>query len=98
MSGGSFDYMYYRIQDTYEGRMEDIELNEMITDLCEVLHDLEWWQSADYAEEDYRATVRKFKKKWFGKTQKERLGKAITRATADFEKRLRDTFGVSEVE
>jgi hypothetical protein len=98
MSGGSFDYMYYRIQNTYEGRMEDIELNEMINDLCEVLHDLEWWQSGDYGEEDYRETVRKFKKKWFGKTQKARLEKAIEKATVTFKKQLRDTFGVSEVE
>ena len=96
MSGGSFDYMCFQVENTYGGEMRDCELNEMIVDLCKVLHDLEWWQSGDYGEEDYRETVSKFKKKWFGKTQKERLEKAITRATADFEKQLRDTFGIKE--
>ena len=98
MSGGSFDYMYYRVEDTYSGRMEDIELNKMIVDLCEVLHDLEWWQSGDTGEEDYRESVQKFKKKWFGKTQKERLTNAIEQETKDFEKRLKDAFGLYEVE
>lgn len=65
MSGGSYDYKYYILDDYYVGRMYDQELNEMIKDLVEVLHDVEWWQSCDISEEDYRETVNKFKKKWF---------------------------------
>lgn len=45
--------------------MYDPELDELIKDLAEVLHDLEWWQSGDTVEEDYRRTVRSFKAKWF---------------------------------
>lgn len=67
MSGGSFDYLYATIESTYVGRMEDDELDEMIKDLCEVLHDLEWWQSMDSSEESYRESLSKFKDKWFGK-------------------------------
>ena len=96
MSGGHFDYLYYRIEETYKGEMEDVELNEMIVDLCELLHDLEWWQSADYGEETYRETVKKFKSKWFGKTEEERLGRLIDKATKDFEKLLKDTFGLDK--
>lgn len=66
MSGGSFSYMCYTFKDTYEGQMEDVELNELIDDLSKVLHDLEWWQSADISEDSYRKTVQKFKEKWFG--------------------------------
>ena len=66
MSGGSFNYMCYTFKDTYEGQMEDVELNELIDDLSKVLHDLEWWQSADISEDSYRKTVQKFKEKWFG--------------------------------
>lgn len=65
MSGGSYDYTYQRVDEQYVGHMYDQELNEMMDDLVELLHDLEWWQSLDYSEEDYRETVTKFKKKWF---------------------------------
>jgi hypothetical protein len=67
MSGGSFNYQCYNLQDTYSGNMEDIELNELIDDMVIVLHDLEWWRSGDYSEDDYREAVQKFKSKWFGK-------------------------------
>ena len=42
MSGGSFDYMYYRIQEMYGNRLEDKELNELLDDFCEILRELEW--------------------------------------------------------
>lgn len=65
MSGGSFDYAYRYLSDMYEGQMEDADMNELIKDVCEVLHDLEWWHSGDIIEDDYRKTVAKFKSKWF---------------------------------
>lgn len=64
MSGGSYDYKSYVIEEYYAGRMFDLELNEMMGDLVKVLHDVEWWQSGDISEEDYRKTVTEFKKKW----------------------------------
>lgn len=53
--------------------MHDSEMDDMIHDLCEVLHDLEWWQSGDYDEEQYRETVAQFKTKWFRGDREERL-------------------------
>lgn len=73
MSGGSFNYNFYTIQNEYCGRMEDAELDEMMDDLVELLHDLEWWKSADYGEDDYRETAKKFKDKWFNQERAERL-------------------------
>lgn len=64
MSGGSFNYMYERILDNYYNEMQDCEMNDLIMDLCAVLHDLEWWQSGDYGEDEYRKSVEDFKKKW----------------------------------
>ncbi len=55
------------------GRMHDAEMNDLITDLCDVLHDLEWWQSGDSSEECYRDTLAKFKAKWFKGDRQERL-------------------------
>ena len=65
MSGGSYNYKFYVLEEYYVGKMYDTELDEMLKDLIEVLHDVEWWQSCDISEEDYRETVNKFKKKWF---------------------------------
>lgn len=69
MSGGSYCYMFNRIEEEYVGRMFDSQLNDMMKDLVEVLHDLEWWQSCDSDEKRYRETVTKFKKKWFKQTK-----------------------------
>ena len=69
MSGGSYNYGYSTIEYEYANRMYDVELNEMMMDLSKVLHDLEWWQSGDIGEEEYRKTVAGFKKKWFKRTK-----------------------------
>lgn len=73
MSGGSYNYIYCTLSQECEDRMHDAELNDLIKDLCKVLHDLEWWQSCDSSEEDYRKTVAEFKKKWFQGAREERL-------------------------
>ena len=65
MSGGSHNYAYGTIEDTYVDEMHDPILNEMMRDLVNVLYDLEWWQSGDYGEEKYRETVKEFKEKYF---------------------------------
>lgn len=77
MSGGSYDYMYERIEEYYVGNMKDVELNDLMKDLVELLHDLEWADSCDYSEEDYFETVKKFKEKWLKKSQSQRFKKYI---------------------
>ena len=73
MSGGSYGYIYNQLKEECGGRMYDAEMNDMIKDLCEVLHDLEWWHSSDCSEDKYRATLATFKAKWFKGNRKERL-------------------------
>lgn len=73
MSGGSYDYIYAKLIEECGGAMYDAEMNDMIKDLADVLHDLEWWQSGDCREDKYRATLAKFKAKWFKGNRKERL-------------------------
>ena len=68
MSGGSYSYIYNRVEEECVNRMYDSQLNEMMKDLVKVLHDLEWWQSSDTGEDTYRMAVRKFKKKCFKQT------------------------------
>ena len=64
MSGGSFDYKYADIENLYKGEFNDPVLDLLLSDFFKVLHDLEWWQSEDYSEEQYRKSVDEFKKKW----------------------------------
>ena len=73
MSGGSYNYIASTLSEECSGAMYDAEMNDMIEDLVEVLHDLEWWQSGDSGEKNYRETLAKFKKKWFQGDREERL-------------------------
>lgn len=73
MSGGSYNYVCFRLEEECVNRMYDIEMNDMIKDLCKLLHDLEWWQSSDCCEDTYRKTVKDFKLKWFNGKREERL-------------------------
>ena len=81
MSGGSHNYIYYKLQEECEGNMFDPEMDELIHDLCDVLHDLEWWQSGDTSETKYRTAVLNFKRKWFHTDRNERLKKYIDEQT-----------------
>lgn len=81
MSGGSYDYECYRVEEEYVGRMYDREMNLLMLDLVKVLHDLEWWQSGDCGEETYQKTLSEFKDKWFDGDRVERLQNIITEAT-----------------
>ena len=63
LSGGYFNYNYGYLNE-YEGEMEDTELNELLLDFRDLLHDLEWYKSGDTSEEDYRTSVKSFKDKW----------------------------------
>lgn len=73
MSGGSYNYIYLSLEDVCAGKMYDEEMNDMIKDLCNVLHALEWWQSCDTSEESYRKCLSEFKAKWFNGDREERL-------------------------
>lgn len=73
MSGGSYDYICYKLSNECDGRMYDAEMNDLIKDLCEVLHSLEWWQSGDTSESSYREELSRFKAKWFKGDRQERL-------------------------
>jgi hypothetical protein len=70
MSGGHYDYMCFKIENTYENELEDREMNELLKDFCQLLHDLEWWKSGDISERDYRIAIDTFKIKWFERRKK----------------------------
>ena len=76
MSGGSMDYLCYKIENQLP-YVDDLEVKDLMTDLAELMHDLEWWQSGDYGRDTYEETLSKFKAKWFGDNRNERLKEYI---------------------
>lgn len=77
MSGGSFNYEFYRILDTYKGQLQNDVLEELLIDFCKVLKELEWYMSADTSKEHYDKEVESFMKKWLiSGTAKEKIIKA----------------------
>ena len=90
MSGGSYQYQYRNIEDTYVDEVFDEEINLMIKDLCILLKDLEWWQSGDTGEDDYRNSVRLFKARWFG-VRDERLKEIVESRIDNLRKELLET-------
>ena len=98
MSGGSHDYLYSRIEEEYCGAMHDIELNDLMTDIVNLLHDLEWYDSGDYGEDTYREAVNGFKQKWFGTSREDRLKRYIDMEVSSVRKELYELISVGEVE
>lgn len=96
MSGGSYGYIYSRLEEECLGRMYDEEMNDLIRDLCDVLHDLEWWQSSDSSEERYRNTLAKFKAKWFRGDRQERLKGYIDEQISIMRSQLYSLIGESQ--
>ena len=96
MSGGSYDYICYKLEEECNGRMYDIEMNDMIKDLCNVLHALEWWQSSDTSEETYRKCLSEFKEKWFKGNREERLKGYIDQQTNLVKSELYNLIGFCE--
>lgn len=98
MSGGSYSYIYSVLWNECHEQMKDAEMNEMIEDLCNVLHDLEWWQSSDISEETYRKTLSNFKTKWFNGNREERLKGYIDKQLSITRYKLYDLIGIPRVE
>ena len=88
MSGGSHNYIYYKIEEELCGNMHDAELNDLMSDIVELVHDLEWYDSGDYSEKEYKDCVDKFKAKWFKGDRTERLKGYIDKAIDDVRKEM----------
>ena len=98
MSGGSYDYIYSQVENTCKGQMFDAEMNDLIIDLCDVLHDVEWWQSGDVTESLYRETVQKFKKKWLHGDREVRLKGYIDEQVGQVRRALYALVGIDDKE
>ena len=94
MSGGSHNYIYCQIENELCGQMEDLELDDLIKDIANLAHDLEWYHSADISKDSYLKCVSKFKMKWFASDRSQRLKSYIDASLKDLEKSLYSLSGV----
>lgn len=74
----------YNLEECFVGNMRDKEMDALLADLCAYgrgatqkdagpLMALEFWRSDDWDEETYRESVRRFKQKWFKRTDGDRV-------------------------
>lgn len=88
MSGGSHNFICYKIEEELVGQMKDPELNDLIKHIADLAHTLEWADSGDYDQSDYMEAVKKFKEKWFGKNRTKRLKGYIDKQVEEVRKEL----------
>lgn len=102
MSGGRFDYkdsdLKYSMfgwcnkhEDKYNAKehgdpMQDRELSELVFDVLNLIHDLDWYLSGDTCERTYNKSKAAFKKKWIHGDRNDRL----TRMVEDMFKETKD--------
>ena len=94
MSGGSRNYTYSVIEDNLVGRMYDAEIDDLMADISKLAYEVEWWDSGDTDEEQYRKAVKQFKKKWFGADRNERLKGYIDEKLAELKSDMYTMIGV----
>ena len=71
MSGGHFDYYDLSLKNEIEGEdFEDVEIQELVNDVLDLIHEYDWYKSCDTSQEYYLEHKRKFKAKWFGNPDK----------------------------
>lgn len=87
MSGGSYGYIYYKVREAGD-YAQDTEIKELLYDLADLLHDEEWWQSCDYAKENYLQTLKAFKEKWFKSSREERMKQYVERRIQEVKEEL----------
>lgn len=75
---------------------EDVEISELIFDVFCLIHSYDWYASGDTGEDDYRKDVEYFKRKWFGKTAKQRAEKVAKDAIEEFADGIKKIFGVMD--
>ena len=72
--------------------MEDDEISELVWDVLNLIHDLDYYQSGDTCRETYIESKKEFKKKWFG-NRKIRLENIIDRKIEDLKTEIAEMIG-----
>lgn len=105
MSGGRFKYKDSELKTELFGwcgseywtpannPMEDVELSDLVFDVLELVHELDWYQCGDSDQNDYIDAAKKFKEKWFKQSRTSRLKHYIDMSIEDLKKQLYEAIG-----
>lgn len=92
MSGGAFDYAYFKIEEMAE-LTGDLEIRDLMLDLAELYHDEEWYKSGDTDRSDWLESLNRFKEKWFKTSREERLVSLIEERLDEVKRELVEMIG-----
>lgn len=93
MSGGNHNFIYLHIQEELCGKMHDPELDDLMKDIAELAHQLEWAESGDTDWSTYQKYVTEFKNKWFKQNRTKRLKQYIDDTCERTKNQLYDMIG-----
>ena len=100
MSGGRFNYYNDYLKSEMFGYggdkpinvMEDDEISELVLDVLNLIHDLDYYQSEDTCIETYIESKKEFKKKWFG-NRKIRIEKIVDKKIERLREEVNEMIG-----
>lgn len=103
MSGGRFNYYNDYLKSEMFGYggdkpinvMEDDEISELVWDVLNLIHDLDYYQSGDTCRETYIESKKEFKKKWFG-NRSERLEQIVDKKIEQLREEVKEMIGETE--
>ena len=102
MSGGIFNYADGNLKSEMFGYgdkpinvMEDDEVSELVWDVLNLIHDLDYYQSGDTCRETYIESKKEFKKKWFG-NRKIRIEKIVDKKIERLREEVKEMIGETE--
>lgn len=96
MSGGHFNHQDYRLKNEifdYEkpsNQFEDMEISHLVFDVLTLIHDYDWYISADTGRDTWLKAKAEFKKKWLKGDRSELLEKIIDERLAEVSKELKE--------
>lgn len=104
MSGGRFNYLDNNLKceifgwtDKPSNVFEDREISELVWDVLNLIHEYDWYASADTCKETYLKAKEEFKKKWFS-NRGVRVRMIVDEALKQCKDELYETFGLEESE
>ena len=101
MSGGLFGYQNDSLKseifgwcsgDDVPNVFEDREVSELIYDVFSLIHDFDWYQSADTSKETWLKQKKAFKAKWLGNNRGHRIKRIIDETINKAKVELYETF------
>ena len=97
MSGGHFNYQDDRLkneifdyEDKPSNQFEDMEISHLVWDVLTLIHDYDWYISADTGRDAWLKAKRDFKKKWLKGDRSKLLEHIIDKRLAEVSKELKE--------